>query len=72
MFGEAFIINVSTDDVTWNWWYDLILTPLNCWLIATWATVFRFLGYIDSRIRLEGWEIDLRLRAEAERLEAAA
>jgi hypothetical protein len=72
MFGEAFLINVSTDSMVWNWWYDLILTPINLWLIATWATVFRFLSYIDSRIRLEGWEIDLRLRAEAERLEAAA
>ncbi len=72
MFGEAFLINVSTDSMVWNWWYDLLLTPINLWLIASWATVFRFLSYIDSRIRLEGWEIDLRLRAEAERLEAAA
>jgi hypothetical protein len=32
--------------------------------------VFRFLNYLDSRIRLEGWEIELRLRAEAERLTA--
>lgn len=42
--------------------------PLSLWLIGLLMTVFRYLSYIDSRIRLEGWEIDLRLRAEARRI----
>lgn len=55
---------------TWSsgWWTDWILTPLNLWLIAITQTVFRFLLYLDTRIRLEGWELELRLKAEAERL----
>jgi len=44
------------------------------WQVATWLvigyfTVVRFLGYLDLRIRREGWEIELRMRAEGERLE---
>lgn len=40
------------------------------WPIALWATVWflaivRFLGYLDLRIRREGWEVELRIRAEA-------
>jgi hypothetical protein len=52
----------------WNGWYDFVLLPFAMWLVGTYMAVFRFLSYLDSRIRLEGWEIELRLRAEAERL----
>lgn len=43
------------------------------WQVATWAvisylTVVRYLSYLDLRIRLEGWEIELLMRAESERL----
>ena len=57
---------------TWEWWMDRILFPLNLWLVALWGTVFRFLSYLDCRTRLEGWELDLRLRAEARRFSGAA
>lgn len=33
------------------------------WAAATFFAVARFLLYIDQRIRLEGWEVELRLRA---------
>lgn len=36
------------------------------WAGAAFFTVVRFLTYIDQRIRLEGWEIELRLRAAGE------
>lgn len=42
--------------------------PLSMWLVACFLGVARFLAYIDLRIRQEGWEVDLRLRAEAARL----
>jgi hypothetical protein len=42
--------------------------PLAMWLVAAYMTVFRFLSYLDLRIRQEGWEVELRLRAEASRL----
>ncbi|MEZ6136263.1 MAG: hypothetical protein R3C53_15315 [Pirellulaceae bacterium] len=55
-------------DWQWNRWYDFLILPLVIWLVGTYIAVFRFLSYIDTRIRLEGWEIELRLRAEALRL----
>jgi len=38
------------------------------WSVFSYFTVVRFLSYLDLRIRTEGWEIDLRMRAEAARL----
>lgn len=70
-FGELFISGVFFGVWQWEWWMDTILFPLNLWLVALWATVFRFLSYLDCRTRLEGWELDLRLRAEARRLSGA-
>jgi len=42
--------------------------PLSLWIVAGYFTVFRFLSYLDLRIRQEGWEVELRLRAEATRM----
>jgi hypothetical protein len=42
--------------------------PVALWTVATFFTVVRFLSYLDRRIRNEGWEVELVLRAEAERL----
>jgi hypothetical protein len=41
------------------------------WIAAAFFAVARFLVYIDQRIRLEGWEVELRLRAVARSLEEA-
>ncbi len=46
----------------------LIVLPLAIWLASIYATVFRFLTYLDSRIRLEGWEVELQLKAERARI----
>ena len=46
---------------------DAIIFPLCLWTVASWMTVLRFLFYMNSRIRSEGWEIELRFKAEAER-----
>lgn len=42
--------------------------PLTMWLSAGFFTVVRFLSYLDLRIRQEGWEVELRMRAEGARL----
>lgn len=47
-----------------------LLLPLCMWLVVGFLTVFRFLSYMDTRIRQEGWEVSLLLRAEASRLAA--
>lgn len=52
-----------------NWTVDtvamLVFYPLALWIIASLSVVVRLLGYLDARIRLEGWEVELAIRAEA-------
>jgi len=43
--------------------------PIALWLTAGILAVVRFLSYIDIRIRQEGWAVELRVRAEALRLQ---
>lgn len=58
----------------WQWgpWCDHFALPFALWIVAQFLGVFRFLAYLDSRIRLEGWEIELYVKAEAERLQRPA
>lgn len=50
-------------------WFDLhILYPSCLWLVVAFLAVVRFLSYLDLRIRHEGWEVELLMRAEAARL----
>lgn len=54
----------------WEWeglTYTLYY-PLALWIVAGYFTVVRFLGYLDLRIRREGWEVELMMRAEEARL----
>ena len=45
-----------------------VYLPIAMWITVGYLTVFRFLGYLDLRIRREGWEIELRMRGEAAKL----
>lgn len=38
------------------------------WLIAGYMAIVRFLCYLDTRIRQEGWEVEILCRAEASKL----
>jgi hypothetical protein len=50
-------------------WASLhILFPATLWCVAAFMGVFRFLSYLDLRIRQEGWEVELLIKAEAARL----
>lgn len=52
-------------------WFKLqIAYPLCLWLVVAFMSVVRFLSYLDLRIRHEGWEVELLMRAEAMRLVA--
>jgi hypothetical protein len=42
--------------------------PAAMWTVAAYFTVVRYLSYLDLRIRREGWEVELQVRAEAERM----
>src|SRR5204863_7365315 len=50
-------------------WFKLqVMYPTCLWLVVTFLAVVRFLSYLDLRIRHEGWEVELLMRAEALRL----
>jgi hypothetical protein len=57
----------------WEWgiWMDVIIFPASLWAIASWMTILRLLFYMNSRIRTEGWELELRFKAESQRLREA-
>ena len=42
--------------------------PVAMWLVFAFFAVVRFLAYLDLRIRREGWEVELMMRAEHTRL----
>ncbi len=46
-----------------------VIFPLSVWIVVGFMAVARFLCYLDLRTRHEGWELELRVRAEAARLE---
>jgi hypothetical protein len=51
-----------------GWTAQLVALEVVLWIVACYFTVARFLNYLDQRIRNEGWEVELFLRAQAERL----
>jgi hypothetical protein len=48
---------------------SLVVAQTSLWLVATFFTVARFLNYLNQRIHDEGWELELLLRAERDRLQ---
>lgn len=58
----------------WDWdrWFLFLWLPLATWLVVLFMGVVRFLSYLDLRIRREGWEVELVVRAEANRLREVA
>ncbi|HMO91414.1 MAG TPA: hypothetical protein PKD64_04400 [Pirellulaceae bacterium] len=46
----------------------LLFDQLALWIAAGFATVVRFLCYINLRIQQEGWDVELKLRAEGQKI----
>ncbi len=67
--------SLTAETLTWDLPESTILTTLAfqvpIWVGVAYFTVVRFLTYIDQRIRLEGWEVELRVRAAGEALAEA-
>ncbi|TWT30049.1 hypothetical protein [Blastopirellula retiformator] len=55
----------------WDWVMLDLLLPTSLWMVAAYMAVTRFLSYLDLRIRREGWEVELVVRAEANRWKGA-
>jgi hypothetical protein len=76
-FGTgAVVASLTTSELTWDepGWGDLygFRCQFAVWLAISFFGVARFLTYIDQRIRLEGWEVKLRLQAVGRALEEAS
>jgi hypothetical protein len=83
LFGLLFVFcfwwaaSAATDLLFSGWSWEEMETPglhdwrtqLGIWIAISFFAVARFLAYIDQRIRLEGWEVELRLRQVGAALE---
>jgi hypothetical protein len=58
---DGFVFNIDGFDLH-------VLYPGCLWLVVAFLAVVRFLSYLDLRIRHEGWEVELLMRAETVRL----
>lgn len=61
-----------TSELTWDpTWNDLVGPRFHfaVWVAIEFFGIARFFNYIDQRIRLEGWEVELRLRSVGRALE---
>ena len=67
----VFLVGSLAGAWEWGWWMDLFFYPLALWSIALWGTILRFLVYMNTRIGAEGWELELKLKAEATRFQDA-
>jgi hypothetical protein len=67
----VFLVGSLAGAWEWGWWMDLFFYPLALWAIAFWGTILRFLVYMNTRIGGEGWELELKLKAEANRFQDA-
>lgn len=54
---------IFQETITQNW-FSWTFFALALWIPMILTTLVRFLGYLDTRIRLEGWELELRMRSE--------
>ena len=65
LWSLAQLLTSNAEDHAAQW---TVWLPVAIWLTIGYFTVVRFLSYLDLRIRTEGWEVELLLRAEAARL----
>jgi hypothetical protein len=68
------LVMLFTGQLEWEFLKPMLTFyyPLSLWIVIAYLTVVRFLSYLDLRIRREGWEVELRMRAERARLVARA
>jgi hypothetical protein len=61
------VMEVFDDSPDWNMGYFLFTWSgqIACWSMMALLTVFRFVVYLDTRIRNEGWDVELKLRNPA-------
>jgi hypothetical protein len=69
MFGTLLCAKgIFLDDWTLGPGMFVVGAPLSLWATAGFLAIVHFLAYLDLRISNEGWEVELRMRAEGNRL----
>jgi hypothetical protein len=69
VFGAIWCVpGLLFQDWEFSYWLVAGAFPLAMWIVAGYFAVVRYLAYLDLRIRQEGWEVELKLRAEATRM----
>ena len=64
-FAIWYLVGKLTFVWRWNAIIVHFMVPAVMWTVAGYFCVVRFLCYLDSRIRREGWEVELIMRAAA-------
>lgn len=64
LYGYFFL----TSDTVTQVWFGWVFFPISCWVGNVVTTIYVFVSYLDCRIRNEGWELELRMKIEAEKL----
>ena len=61
-------VGVLISQYEMNWYFTVFIYPAAFWVVVGFYSVVRYLDYLDLRIRYEGWEVELLMRAEAARM----
>jgi hypothetical protein len=67
LYSLVWVRGIATGQWNWGLVTLLVLLPVALWAVAGLSVLIRLLSYLDTRIRLEGWEVELAVRAEAMR-----
>ncbi len=67
LYTLVWIRGIATGIWNWDLFCYLVIVPTSLWMVAGVSSFVRLLCYLDTRIRLEGWEVELAIRAEAMR-----
>jgi len=67
--GFLFLSGIFLHNWRWGPLMAHVGIPAAMWIVATYVAVVRYLSYLDTRIRNEGWEVELRLRMEGGKLQ---
>lgn len=73
LFGVILIalylgVGVLIGNYEFSWYFVALIYPAAFWVVVAYYSVVRYLDYLDLRIRYEGWEVELLMRAEAAKM----
>lgn len=69
--GQIFLAEEISFEPQANFDFASWRVQVPIWIVVAFFALIRFLVYLDQRIRLEGWEVELRLREVGRTLEEA-